>query len=181
MKKFIDTLNAIARKHNIAASVVADAALKILKEKYGVNAPAPENNAPADDTPATPLPVQVFGKPVTPAVPAADDVADNENAAVETPKFKVGSIYASRNERFIDGVKTDYFRKPVKIVKLDEKYISFVRVNPRDFSEYEHESAHRTNLYRNDKDGQHFYTGRGQWENHYLASDVVTDPSQVDY
>lgn len=90
-------------------------AFKPVAEKYGIDF----NPATAKvDTPlAAPLPVQIFGKPVTPP-PDADKTAP----ADKTFCFKVGAIYFTILYGPYD---------PIKIVERDELYVSFVELDIR--------------------------------------------------
>ena len=123
MKKLSEQLDAIARKHGastigVAISAALNAKCSVDVSAATVAASTPDISTPVDETPAMPLPVQVFGKPVTP--PASDAVI----------KFEVGKIYAERRLKYVDSNTEYYFIKPIKIVKRTSQFIECVQVNP---------------------------------------------------
>ena len=191
MKKLIEQLNAIARKHNNAASAVCNYTLAYLKSQYGVDVSAPAVNAPADDDnrreqlqavvnccaairgkiATAPLPVQVFGKPVTP--PATDAII----------KFEVGKIYAERRRKYVDSDTEYYFIKPIKIVKRTSQFIECVPVNPRTLEAYG-SGEHRAQIHVY----KEFYgclpeesirLDKLVGTRYYYASNVITSPDEL--
>ena len=173
MKEFLKRLDEIAAEYDIPRETVREAGAKmylemILETILEKNA-TPAVNAPADDTPATPLPVQVFGEPVT-VTPEADTPSQAPDTSAHV--FEVGSVYATlKPNRESDGY---FFCRHVKITFRTAAYVWYVDIDASTGQALSNAQEQRSKIRASDlHGGEYFDRGNTPRAPRYYASNKI--------